>query len=170
MNDRAILISIPNVAWQTYLNTSSEWLGRSVSKSVDSSGSQLADLAKYTASLAELTAEDSNARQALRERGPCLRHTFYSFLISTSPSIILNVAENTDLNVLSHKGRVAVVSGTLDLWVNAIVTCCRPNNKLRLKELFNGIKLIFDQLGLQDVFFEFNLRSHTDGTFYLELK
>jgi len=172
MDDQVIPISLSNVAWQQYLSSTSEWLGHCPSKGVDACPSKLSDFAKYTASLGEFQSGHAlNAKRTLRTRGPWLQHTFYSFLIMTSGPIILRVAESTDLNVISTKaltGRASIISGTLDKWRDAIILCCQEDTPKRLRFIFNTIKKAFDQLGLQDVFFEFNLRDAGDGTFLLE--
>lgn len=174
MDDRVIPIAITNVAWQQYLNTVTELLGKSPSRGVDSCSAKLSDFAKYTASLAEFQmGQELDAKRILRTRGPWLQHTFYSFLILTSNTMILKVAEATDLSILSTKAdtyRLALVSGTLDKWRDAVILFCDKSGSKRLRLIFNQIKRAFDQLGLQDVFFEFSLRDAGDGTFLLENK
>jgi hypothetical protein len=174
MDDRVIPISIPNVAWQQYLSLTSEWLGHPPSKGVDSCQSKLSDFATYTASLGEFQAgKETDAKRTLRTRGPWLQHTFFSFLVLTSPSVILRVAESTDLNVLSTKvdgKRASVISGTLLEWRDTIILLCAADSPKRVRLLFNTIKQAFDQIGLQDVFFEYKLKDAGDGTFLLESK
>ncbi len=171
---RVIPIALTNVAWQHYLNNAAELLGCSPSRGVDRCTSRLSDLAKYTASLAEFQAkEELDPRRTLRRPGPYLRHTFYSILISESPSVILRISEGSDLDVISAqagKDRVAIVSGTLDKWRNAVIMFCSPDAHKVTRELFNEIKAMFDQLGLADIFHGYSATSQKDGTFALEYK
>lgn len=174
MDDQVIPITAVNVDWQRYLSITSEWLGQPPSKGVDSCRSKLSDFAKYTASLGEFMAgKEIEAKRVLRERGPWLQHTFFSFLILTSERNLLRVAETTDLSVLSaqaEEGRGAVVSGTLDRWRDAIEFGCSEACPKKLRLLFNEIKRVFDHIGLQDIFFDFRIKDAGDGTFLLEEK
>lgn len=174
MDDQITLIGMNTVAWQEYLSLTSEWFGHSPSKGVDACPSKLTDFAKYTASLGEfLVGKELDAKRTLRERGPWLQHTFFTFMFIASDAIVLKVAETTDLSVLSAKaeeGRGVVVSGTLEQWRDAVVLCCGVHSNKRLRSIFNQIKQIFDQMGLQDVFFEFRPKDAGDGTFLLEYK
>jgi hypothetical protein len=174
MDDRVIPISIPNVAWQQYLSLTSEWLGHPPSKGVDSCQSRLSDFARYVASLGEFQAgKEVDAKRTLRTRGPWLQHTFFSFLVLTTTNNLLRVAESTDLKVLSTEvdgKRASVISGTLQEWRDSVILMCDDTSPKRLRLLFNTIKRAFDQIGLQDVFFEFRLKDAGDGTFLLESK
>lgn len=168
MDDRVIPITISNVDWQNYLDITSELLGHSVSKGVDTCGpSKLSDCAKYIASLAEFAVgKEVDAKSALRNQGPALRHISLSFLIS-SP-FIREIGEASGLDILSNGADVAIVTGTLRDWREATIMLCNRNQPERLRWIFNEVKRVFDQLGLPDLFFEFNLRDCRDGTFYLE--
>jgi hypothetical protein len=174
MEDQVIPITICNIAWQQYLSMISDWLGHPPSRGIDSSSSKLSPIAKYTASLAEFEAgQELDPKRTLREQGPWLRHTFFSFLILTSESTILKVAEITDLDILSvqsEDGRAAVISGTLDAWRTAVILCCRSTMTRRTRLLFNVIKQTFDHIGLSDLWFEYRATKHQDQTFLLEYK
>jgi hypothetical protein len=171
---RVTPIALTNVAWQHYVNSSTELLGRAPTSGVDRCSSKLSDFAKYTASLAEFVSkEEVDARRVLRRPGPHLRHTFYSVLISESPGVVLKIAEGSDLDVISApagKSRAAVVSGNLDCWRNAVLTFCNPATPKTVRELFNEVKTMFDQLGLADIFHGYSTVNQRDGTFALEYK
>ena len=171
MDDQVIPITVCNVAWQQYLSSISDWLGQPPSRGVDACASPLTDLAKYTASLAEFEAGcELDPKRTLRERGPWLRHTFFSFLILTSNDTILKVAETTDLDVLSTKveeGRGAVVSGTLEAWREMVILGCRESSTRRMRFLCTTIKQTFDRIGLSDIWFEYRTSRHADSTLLL---
>lgn len=171
MGDQVIPITICNVAWQQYLSSTSEWLGQPPSRGIDASGSKFCDFAKYTASLGEFEAQRIlDPKRTLRSEGPWLRHTFYSFLILTSEQTILKVAETTDLDVISvgsEDGRVAVVSGNLKSWKDAVIVMCREEVSKRSRALFNTIKEMFDNIGLADIWFDYRASSNQDSTFLL---
>lgn len=171
---RVTPIALTNVAWQLYVNNASELLGQAPTRGVDRCSSKLSDYAKYTASLAEFQSKDeTDARSSLRRPGPHLRHLFFSILISESPGVILRIAEGSDLDVISApagKSRAAVVSGNLDVWRNAILTFCDASAPKTVRELFNDVKAMLDQLGLADIFHGYSSVNQRDGTFALEYK
>jgi hypothetical protein len=172
MADQVIPIALSQVAMTQYLSVSQELLGRSPSIGIDNCPAQLSDIAKYTASLAELRAgKEVDSLEVLRSPGPHLHHTFYSFMILSSNSVILRVSEGTSLDTLSapaeDEGRVAIFSGNLAEWRDAIIVCCGPNEPKKLRLLFNVVKQAFDKLGLSDIWYEYSAESHKDGTFYL---
>jgi len=176
MQDSAIPVTLCQVNWTAYLNDSQELLGHNPARGVDASPSRLSDLAKFTASLAEFKLkEELKPTQTLRTPGPWLRHSFYGFLIHTSGTTILDMAESTDLEVLStsslDKGmRAAIVSGTLAQWRDAVIVCCGANSKERTRRLFNLLKGFFDQLGLSEIWSEYTVINLPDKTYALEYR
>lgn len=162
------------VNWQEYLQVVKRAVGRAPCQGVDTSGANLSDLAKYTASLAEFAnAEETDATGALARPGPHLRHTFYSFLSVTSNAVALYVAEGTDLDVLStphEEGRVLIMSGNLHVWKDAVLTCLDKSAPRRVREMFNIIRSCFTDLGLDYVWSEYRRRQMPDHTYFLEYK
>ena len=87
--------------------------------------------------------------------------------------MILKIAEGSDLDVISApagKSRAAVVSGTLNEWRDAVIVFCEPGTPKTIRELFNDVKAMLDQLGLADIFHGYSAVSQRDGTFALEYK
>lgn len=172
--DLVIPVILSNVNWTKYLDTAQELLGHYPARGVDASTSKLSDHAKFISSLAEFKLKtELNAKHSLRTPGPWLDHTFYGFLISTSNSAILSIAESTDLAILSsqavEKGiRAAIVSGTMKQWRDAVIVCCNATATERVRRLFNQIKGMFDSIGLSDIWFEYSLKNLPDKTFLLE--
>ena len=171
---RVTPIALTRIAWQHYVDLVEKELGHAPSRGVDHCASPLSDFAKYTASLAEFqTQKELDPKQVLRRPGPHLRHTFYSILVTEPPTVILRISEGSDLDVISApagKNRMAVVSGTLDKWRDAIIIFCTPESSANIRGLFNEIKSLFDQLGLADIFYGYGGRTLPDGTVALEYK
>lgn len=173
MADRVVPIALSQVAFSDYLSVSKELLGRSVTCGVDSCPAKLSDIARYLASLAEFKlGRTSDVQSNLRRPGLWLRHFSLSFMVLSSTSTISFLAEATSLDVLSasaeDEGRVAILSGTLANWRDAVIMCCSPDVPKRLRELFNIMKRAFGQLGLDDLWFEYRAKDLQDKTFYLE--
>jgi len=174
MADQVIPITLSQVDWTNYLSVSKRLLGRSPATGVDNCPAQLSSISKYLASLAEFKlGRTSDVQSNLRRPGPWLRHFSLSFMVVSSTTTILFFAETTSLDVLSapaaeDEGRVAILSGTLADWRDAVIICCNPDVPKRLRLLFNTIKRAFDQLGLNDIWFEYRAKDLHDDTYCLE--
>lgn len=172
--NRVIPIAAVNVSWQTYIDSAAELLGHAPSRGIDASPSKLSDFARYTASLAEFAAkQEIDPLAVLRQPGPHLHHTFFSFMVCEKHTTILKIAEDAALAVISTsagKERAAIISGTLDAWRNAVIVFCVKNVSRDLRELFNEFKRIFDHIGLRDIWYNYRVRGLPDKTYYLEYK
>lgn len=167
-------LAFSSVNWQQYLKEVKRAVGRAPCTGVDMSATELSDLAKYTASLAEFhNVANTDITRALARPGPHLRHTFYSFLSVTSNSVALYVAEGTDLDVLSteHEDtRVLIMSGNLQVWKDSVLVCLDQNAPRRVREVFTIIRSYFTELGLDLVWSEYRKKPMPDSTYFLEYK
>ena len=161
---------IPNIAWERYIQAVSEHSGNSPTSNVDNSTIKLADFAKYIISLDEFqngVSTSANALDTLRNETNPLSHLFFSFLIVSTKSSIFKIMESVDLTVISRKGKISVISGTLFQWRNALISQ-QKSKEVRL--IFNQCLSFFFKFGLGNIFD--NYRKHTlgDDTFLLEYK
>lgn len=173
MCDQVIPISISQVAWQQYLSTSKELLGRSISNSIDGYVGELSDIAKYIITLAEFKLNKTlDPKAVLRGQGSWFEHFFLSFMILSSNSVILFIAETTSLDTISSsstgKQRLAIISGSLKSWREAIIICCSQNATVRIRKIFNEIYFCLKKLGLSDLWYDYLPTTLSDNTFYLK--
>jgi len=171
---RVTPLALTMVNWQHFVDLANAGLGHSPSCGIDHCTSPLSDYAKYSASLLEFQAgKELDPKRSLRRPGPHLRHTFYSILITEPHGTVLRISEGTDLDVISTpagKNRMAVISGTLNVWRDAILIFLTPENPTSIRGLFNEVKAMFGQLGLADIFFDYATVDCHDGTYALEYK
>ncbi len=66
-----------------------------------------------------------------------------------------------------RKGRVALVSGNLRQWKDAVVELCGIT---QTRKVGNTVSDFFCQLGLQYIFSDFNRKNLSNGLFLLESK
>ena len=86
---------------------------------------------------------------------------------------MLRIAEGTGLDVISSKAkkkRIALVSGNLQEWRDAIIVFCKKDGSSNLRWIFNEIKFRLGQIGLADIFHGYETHNLQDNTFYLEYK
>lgn len=122
-------IVIPQIDWKTYLSVAQMILGESVSTDFDSARLPVGSRA-FVTSVNTL----SETLPALDIDSPALRHLHYTFLLATIEGAYLALMETTKLDFTSSQSarpgvRVAIVSGTLQEWKNAVVACSHSPNQ-----------------------------------------
>ncbi len=163
-----IPIAIPNIAWEKYLLDVLALSGHSPIFTIDRSTVPLADFAKYIVSLDEFqNGPTTTALEILRNESNPLNHLFFSFLIVCSKSTLFRIMETTDLNILSSKKKISIVSGTLRQWRDALVTY---QNTKETRLIFNKCLHFFAQLGLGNIWDSYRKQTMDDETFLLEMK
>lgn len=172
-----IPLLMSNINWTNFIKNVAELTGHSPTHSIDNSDLKLSDYARYLVTLGEFqSGGEQEPLNLLRNNNHLLRHLFFGFLISGSTSLIFRILELTDLDVSTAKGvdksRVAVVTGTLEQWKNAIITCL--NQKLiknyELRWVFNECLNCFNSAGLRNIFDNYRKKGLEDQTYFLEYK
>lgn len=167
----------PNIAWVTYIKDTVSLTGHSPARGLDSSNLKLSDYARFLVSIGEFqSGKIQKPLDILRGESSPLKHLFFGFLISGSTSLIFRIMELTDLEVTTARGlnktRIAIVTGTLSQWKDAIVSCL--NQKLirnfELRWTFNQCLDFLYAAGLRNVFDDYRRKGLEDRTFVLEYK
>jgi len=166
-----------NVDWTNFIKNVAALTGHSPTRGLDASGLKLGGYTRFIAALGEFQSGKAlNPFDTLKSNNHLLRHLFFGFLVSGSTSLIYRIMELTDLNVTSakakDKGRVAVVSGTLEEWKAAIITCLDKSlvRNFELRWVFNSCLDIFYSAGLRNVFDDYRKKGLEDQTYLLEYK
>lgn len=167
-------IGLTVIDFQSYLKEVKRAVGRAPCVGIDTNGTNLKDLAKYTASLAEFQdSSNTNTSRTLSRPGAHLKHTFFSFLIVSTNSVTRYITENTDLDIITSREDdvcVLVASGNLQVWKNAVVICLDKNTTKRVRETFTLIRSFFTQFGLDSIWSEYRRKTMPDTTYFLEYK
>ena len=166
-------IASSTIRWDTFLKETMDLTGRSPTKGTDASGLNLSDYARFITALGEFRDQRvSNPIDTMQEANAILCHVYLSFLISGSSALIFRVGELTELSMVmaklaDNKGRVALVSGNLRQWKEAVVELCKVTQTRAVGNIVSGF---FFKLGLQYVFSDFNRKTLPTGLFLLEHK
>ena len=167
----------PNIAWVTYLKDVAELAGHSPTRGLDASRLKLSDYARFLASLGELqSGKEQKPLDILRSQSNPLKHLFFGFLISGSTSLIFRIMELTDLDVTTARGkdkiRVALVTGNLKQWKDAIIICLDKSliKNFELRWVFNQCLDFLYAAGLRNIFDDYRKSGLEDRTYLLEYK
>jgi hypothetical protein len=161
--------------WGEYLKIISDLTGHSPSRGVDIDGQHLSDYAKFLVSLDEFrVGKILKSVDTLSKSSTTLRHLFFSFILTTTPTTLLKLSELSDLNIISarndHK-RVAYISGTLLQWRTAVIAALdNIEHDVEIRYIFNKALEFFNQCGFKYIFSNYSRKNLADGTFLLEYK
>lgn len=169
MNADAILITQPSIDFTTLLSLSHQALGYSIAAACDSSRKQQSDAERFLSCLAAL--RDPHAAAGLAPN--LLTHIAFSVLIACDERDMLEVMECASGIAFVYSETVArgillaVASGSMAQWRDAVVTGSRREGMVRL--LFNKVMGQFEAAGL-NVWQDFNKRYQANNLFLLEDK
>jgi len=166
-------VIIPHIGWDRFLKDVSDSIGRSPTRSIDESGQKLNIFTKFLTALQELRTDNiENPIDVLRDANLLLNHLAFSFLISGSNIMIFKLLELTSLNSVSakmKKGRVVLSSGTLGEWKLAVIDLCN-SDRSDLRWCGKVLLEFFFQIGLGNVFANYDRKVRSNGTLLLEHK
>ncbi len=170
-------ILVSNIAWSEFIKSVAELTSHSLFRGIDNSGLKLSDYARYLTALGEFqSGKEVKPLDVLRNNDYILRHLFFGFLISGSSSLIFRIMELTDLDVLTakgkDKGRVAIVTGNLKQWKEAIIICLDQKliKNFELRWVFNECLNYLQQFGLRNIFDNYRKKDLKDQTYLLEYR
>lgn len=159
----ALLITRPKIDFNNLFLATSQALGRSITKEIDSISRELPDGEKLILAL------DSFSK-ATNE----LFFLHYTFLCYCDKETAYRVREWTKLDVASQTSLdgeiIFFATGSLETWRQAIEACCSEKSDFNLRLLFDKILLIFEKEGLSSVWATKRKRTLRDKTFLIEDK
>jgi len=166
-------VIIPHIAWDVFLKDASDYIGHNFTRSIDESGQKLSIYAKFLTTVQEFHTNDiANPIDVLRDANLLLDHLTFSFLVKSTTATIFKLLESTNLHGVSAKakvGRVVLLTGTLGEWKLATIDICRFKNA-ELRWIGKTLLEFFFQLGLKNIFANYDRKIREDGTLLLEYK
>lgn len=162
------LIVQPSFDWPSFLHTTKEALGRSVTKELDSRRQDVQTPLGFVGCLGSFT-EIPEPQGDLS----LLRHLTYGFLVVTDTDTLSELLRRTTgLSVVtaptSRKNvELSVITADLEKWMIAIALCTTGSESFELRFLFDNIVLVFETLGFHRMFLSWRKESVSDGTFKL---
>ncbi len=170
MTPSAILIQTPAIDFGTFLGLSQQILGYSPSETVDASPIELPEAERFLACLAAL-----KDRKTGGVAPNLLTHVSFSVLAAADDRDmldILQVSAGMPFVVTDTQMRgveLAVITGTLAQWKNAVASGAARESQLNVRAFFNRVMSLFEAVGL-NVWKNFENYTLQDHTYYLEDK
>jgi hypothetical protein len=170
MIPNVLLISKPSIELPTFLSLCEEVLGYSPARSADRAG-----LTGAPHLLACLTAfKDQDATPTVKGGRDVYNLIHFTFVVAADETDMAPILEAMNgmpfaLTETRIRGvQVALVTGSLLEWKQAILRGCRQDQPEFIRVCFDKIYLQFQHLGLADAFGRLTKKAQNNGVFYLE--
>jgi len=171
VNPEAILITQPSVDFRTFIGLVRQVTGRNPAEAADASRRELSDAERFLSCLASLR----NAKVGVGLSTYLLPHASFSAFIGADDRDLLDILQHcagmpfvtAETNVRGVQ--IAVVTGTLAQWRDAVVSGCHKDVEPPVRHCFNKLHGWFMAAGL-NVWGDFQVRQAGDYTFVLENK
>lgn len=167
-----VLINAPAIDFQTFLGLSQKALGYSPARQADQSGRRMSDAEKFLWCLDSFRDEDQKGIAT-----HLLGHVSFSVFICADERDLIEIYDcasgmhMASAETLITGVKVAVLSGTLAQWRDAIKGGASQRSAPMVRACYSKILLHFDKAGLSSVWSDFDRRPAPDHTgLYLEDK
>lgn len=170
MKPDAVLINKPSIDFTTFLGLSFEALGYSPSAKADASPRNLTDAERFLSCLAAIR----DQRSPVGLFPSLLVHVSFSILVAADSRDMLDILQCSTMpfvvaDTLVGSVQIAVITGTLAQWRDAVRAGSDPSVELPVRQCFNRVYSLFETAGL-NVWADLRARNASDQTFYLEDK
>jgi len=161
-----VCIAKTDVDWQTFLAAARKAVDRNVTSSLDGLSTSQSSQAAFICAISEISIPNGSFFRQLRSDTFARRHVSYTFLIYLSRDLFLLLA-GFGLSVSPAAcGDIAIVSGSFDVWVRAIV---EATSLPLLRPLFCLMHAWFEREGLIEAWASWE-KQHVDGFYILVTK
>lgn len=169
---KAFIIGKTQVDFQTLFSVVNQALGRSISTPLDEAKTPAKAPTGFITALMEFKSPNSKLVAALRRPGFTLLHVHYTLLVVSTPEVISEVQQQTNLHVITERTKsgfsVSIITGSLDQWRSAIINGLSESSEFGLRLFLDTCLIEFDKEGLGPMFQDYDRVSHSDHTFSLK--
>jgi hypothetical protein len=168
-----IPLAVPNLDWNALIQTSMRVLGRSPTRGLDAAEQRIGDYRAYVVALTDLLSPGVSPHFAMQIANEALDHLWYSVMVYASTDELLGLIQGANFRMMSAKTvgnlKLAILSGTLSEWRKSIVYYLRtkPESDSEVRRFYGTMIVFFEQLGLGELWMEFEKNLLSDGTFVL---
>lgn len=146
-------------------------LGRVTSEPVDKVNANPDTPVSLIVTLCEMLSPGQDYYRATRNPGSTIRHLFFTFLALSTRDHCSEFSQHTNLGchcVLAKHGiYLHIISGNLEQWRSALINCNSEITEHDFRLLFNQFLFEFEQLGLKDLWFNYQRQQLNDETIKL---
>jgi hypothetical protein len=168
-----IPIAAPNLDWNALIRTAMRVLGRSPTRGLDAAGQQIGDYRAYVVALTDLLYPGVTPHYAMKVANEALDHLWFSVMVHGDASELLGIIQKADLRIMvcdsSSNLKLAIVSGTLSEWRRAIQNhlAQATTGETEVRRFYGTMIVLFEQLGLGELWMNYEKNLLPDGTFEL---
>jgi len=166
------LIGASMIDWQNFLTLCRENLEVMPNKALDDASEKLDQCGSFLACLAYMQGAKGRRNEVILDSKALWNHISYTFFVSETPKVLKELRERTILNITSTAGmdedEVAVCTGTLKDWYDAVFECCSPTASKKLRILGDAIVLTFEKAGFSTIWRDAKRVYRADNTFTVE--
>lgn len=160
------LITQPSFDWSSFLHTTKEALGRSVTKELDTRRQDVQTPLGFVGCLGSIAGiPEPQGDLSL------LRHLTYGFQVITDTDTLSELLRRTTgLSVVTapttrKNVELSVITANLETWLIAIASCTTGQESFELRFLFDSVVLTFETMGFHRMFISFRKETLPDHTF-----
>jgi hypothetical protein len=162
-----VLIQVPSIDFRTFVGLTNKALGRSPAASSDTCRRHLSDAERFLSCLAAM--RDEKAPAGFRPH--LLRHVSFSAFIGADERDMLEILQVASMpfvvvETIARGVQIAVVTGTLDQWRDAVISGCAKGASTPVRHCFNKLHGLFTAAGLK-VWPDYSSRPNPDQTYLL---
>ena len=165
MIPNALLIQTPSIDFDTFLGLSQQALGYSPSEEVDASPLEHSETERFVRCLASLRKQEVTPN--------LMAHVSFSILVAADDRDMVDILSFGMPYVLTNtvvRGtQLAVITGTLAQWRDAVVCGSMQAWEFNVRAFFNRVKQTFESAGI-DAWKDYETHTRSDKTLYLTHK
>jgi len=160
---------VPIVNWTDFLKDVSDLTGQSLTQNIDTLQHKLSPHARFLMALMVLNGETDLFR-GLSYSNAFWKHLSFSFLISAPHHVIVTCLEFSDLKVsiLVKKSKtecLAIITGTLKEWFDAIIAGCSNQRSHNHRILFTQCYELFRKIQLDHLWRDYSREYQSNETY-----
>ena len=171
MKPDALLLSKPSIDFNTFLSLSKQALGRSIISKADATQRDMSDAEKFLSCLGSMLNVNTDAGFI----PSLLSHVSFSVFVGAETRDMLDILQCSAgmpfvvVDTIAGSVQIAVITGTLAQWRDAVKSGSEPTAELPVRQCFNKVYALFKAADL-NVWSDFRAKPAADQTFYLEDK
>lgn len=167
MQPDCVLIQVPSIDFRTFVGLTNKALGRNPSTASDASRRHLSDAERFLSCLAAMRDEKAPAGFSPF----LLKHVSFSAFIAANDRDMFEILQcatmpNVAVETIITGVQIAVVTGTLAEWRDAIISGCAKGVPTNVRHCFNKLHDLFSAAGLK-VWPDYTPRPGPDHTYLL---
>jgi hypothetical protein len=167
MTPDCVLIQVPSIDFRTFVGLTNKALGRSPSALADATRRHLSDAERFLSCLAAM--RDEKAPVGFSPY--LLKHVSFSAFVAADERDMFEILQlaamsNVAVETIVTGVQIAVVTGTLAEWHDAIISGCAEGVPTNVRRCFNKLHGLFSAAGLK-VWPDYAPRPTTDHTYLL---